>query len=98
MKNDRILTRSAFFLCCLGLKTVVSLVPEDYPKHLVDFYSSNGITLKSHGLEGNKWPFKGIDEAELQRALDTVLDTRNRPILIHCNKGKHRTGTKLILS
>ena len=28
----------------------------------------------------------------IQDALSQVLDVRNHPILIHCNKGKHRTG------
>jgi tyrosine-protein phosphatase SIW14 len=26
-------------------------------------------------------------------ALAAVLDPANRPVLIHCNEGKHRTGT-----
>jgi protein tyrosine/serine phosphatase len=28
----------------------------------------------------------------LQEALSALLDVRTHPILIHCNKGKHRTG------
>jgi protein tyrosine/serine phosphatase len=27
-----------------------------------------------------------------ERALCEVMDIRNHPLLIHCNKGKHRTG------
>lgn len=28
----------------------------------------------------------------MQEALSRLLDVRTHPILIHCNKGKHRTG------
>ena len=61
--------RSAFprsknipFLRALGLKAVVALIPEDYPVHMTDFYEKSGVKLISHGLDGNKWPFKEIDE------------------------------------
>lgn len=91
--------RSAFprskhiaFLRRLGLKTVVSLVPEDYPPAMLEFYRSVGVTLLSHGLDGNKWPFKQIDIDDLRATLIDILQHKNRPLLIHCNKGKHRTG------
>jgi tyrosine-protein phosphatase SIW14 len=86
-------TKNCLFLQKLGLKAVVSLVPEEYPKSMVDFYDANGITLISHGLDGNKWPFKAIDLAQLNNVLIDILNPENRPLLIHCNKGKHRTGT-----
>eukprot|EP01040_Poterioochromonas_malhamensis_P002296 gene2296-2441_t len=86
-------TKNCLFLQKLNLKTVISLVPEDYPKNMADFYDANGISLVSHGLEGNKWPFKGIDQNGLQAVLVDILNPENRPLLIHCNKGKHRTGT-----
>ena len=61
--------RSAFprsknipFLRSLGLRAVVALIPEDYPVHMTDFYEQFGVKLISHGLDGNKWPFKEIDE------------------------------------
>lgn len=92
--------RSAFprsknisFLKSLGLKSVISLVPEDYPQNMADFYEENDIALLSHGLEGNKWPFKGIDEEALRQVIKDILNPKNQPLLIHCNKGKHRTGT-----
>eukprot|EP00249_Psilotum_nudum_P003043 c16366_g1_i1 orf=447-812(+) len=28
----------------------------------------------------------------IREALKVVLDTKNHPVLIHCKKGKHRTG------
>lgn len=33
-----------------------------------------------------------IPDEKIRRALSVVLDKRNHPLLIHCNKGKHRTG------
>ena len=61
------------FLKTLGLRSVVALIPEDYPVHMVEFY-------------------KEIDEIDFKVVLRDVLDPANRPLLIHCNKGKHRTG------
>lgn len=61
--------RSAFprsknipFLRSLRLRAVVALIPEDYPAHMTDFYEQYGVKLISHGLDGNKWPFKEINE------------------------------------
>lgn len=91
--------RSAFprsknmsFLESLRLKAVVSLVLEDYPDQLVDFYSRSGIELITLGIEGNKGAFKGIDKYEFYNVMRIVMDQSKRPLLIHCNKGKHRTG------
>jgi tyrosine-protein phosphatase SIW14 len=81
------------FLRTLKLKSVISLVPEEYPPKLLEFYELSGIVLRSHGLEGNKWPFKGIEYIALCDTLQDILKEENRPLLIHCNKGKHRTGT-----
>ncbi|KAL2622509.1 hypothetical protein R1flu_002714 [Riccia fluitans] len=50
------------------------------------------ITLFHFGIEGNKEPFVDIPEDVIHDALKILLDVKNHPILIHCNKGKHRTG------
>lgn len=86
-------TKDIPFLKKLKLKSVISLVPEDYPKPMVDFYTENNIQLLCHGLDGNKWPHKSVNSDELNRILFNILNPLNRPLLIHCNKGKHRTGT-----
>ena len=86
-------TKNLPFMKQLNLKSVVSLVPEDYPTAMAEFYSATGIQLLCHGLDGNKWPFKEIDQDCLQAVLHDVLNPANRPLLIHCNKGKHRTGS-----
>ena len=81
------------FLRSLQIKTVIALIPEDYPTNIIEFYHINGIRLIQHGLDGNKWPFKDIKHEAFSRALVDSLDPENRPVLIHCNKGKHRTGS-----
>jgi tyrosine-protein phosphatase SIW14 len=86
-------TKNIDFLKQLNLRSVVSLVPEDYPVAMLEFYAANGIQLISVGLDGNKWPFKEISHDSMQIVLRKVLNKANRPLLIHCNKGKHRTGS-----
>lgn len=92
--------RSAFprsknlpFLKSLNLKSVIPLVPEDVPDILIEFYEKNNIALKQHGLNGNKYPFKELEFKDVIKILKDILNTANRPVLIHCNKGKHRTGS-----
>jgi tyrosine-protein phosphatase SIW14 len=86
-------TKNIDFLKQLNLKSVVSLVPEDYPIAMQEFYTSNGIKLIPIGLDGNKWPFKEINHECMQDVVRSILTESNRPLLIHCNKGKHRTGS-----
>eukprot|EP00041_Stephanoeca_diplocostata_P007222 m.101027 g.101027 ORF g.101027 m.101027 type:complete len:173 (-) comp16788_c0_seq1:154-672(-) len=80
------------FMDKLKLKSVISLVPESMPEWLDDYYKAHDITLFHQGIPGNKEPFVDIPEEKIVEALGTLLDSRNHPILIHCNKGKHRTG------
>ncbi|XP_068668901.1 inositol diphosphatase DSP1 [Aristolochia californica] len=80
------------FVETLGLCSVVCLCPEPYPEPNAEFLRSNGILLFQFGIEGRKEPFVNIPEETIREALKTVLDVKNHPILIHCNRGKHRTG------
>jgi len=85
-------SKNVAFLARLGLKSVVSLVPEDYPDKLLEHYKRLGIRLIPMGIDGNKWPFKAIDMPKFREALAALLRPEHRPCLVHCNKGKHRTG------
>lgn len=80
------------FLRTLGLRSVLTLILEEYPEANSTFLDSNGITFFQFGIPGNKEPFVSIPTDKITAALMTILDRRNHPILIHCNKGKHRTG------
>ncbi|KAH6567026.1 hypothetical protein BASA50_009143 [Batrachochytrium salamandrivorans] len=91
--------RSAFpkkrnfpFLKKLGLRSILTLILEDYPDQNRKFLDDNNIRLFQFGVAGNKEPFVDIPEETVCAALSVIMDQRNHPLLIHCNKGKHRTG------
>ncbi len=80
------------FLSTLKLRTLIYLCPEDCAKDNVEFYHSHNINVLQFGIQGNKEPFVDIPEDVIADALGVLLDVTNHPVLIHCNKGKHRTG------
>uniref|UniRef100_A0A5B6YNY1 diphosphoinositol-polyphosphate diphosphatase n=1 Tax=Davidia involucrata TaxID=16924 RepID=A0A5B6YNY1_DAVIN len=85
-------TANFAFLQSLGLRSIICLCPEPYPEPNAEFLKSNGIKLFQFGIEGCKEPFINIPEDTIRAALKVVLDVRNHPLLIHCKRGKHRTG------
>lgn len=80
------------FLKKLKLKLVLCLIPEEYPSIHEEFFKSQGIKLFQLGMSGNKEPFVKIPHDLITEAIKIVIDPKNQPILIHCNRGKHRTG------
>lgn len=76
----------------LHLKSILVLIPEEYPQENADFLKEADIKLFKVGMSGNKEPFVNIPSDLLTKALEIVLNPENQPILIHCNRGKHRTG------
>ncbi|TPX33738.1 hypothetical protein SmJEL517_g03487 [Synchytrium microbalum] len=97
------------FLKSVRLRSVLTLILEEYPEGNKKFLDENGIRLFQFGVPGNKEPFVDIPEETISAALSVILDRRNHPctcflsqpppftnntslVLIHCNKGKHRTG------
>lgn len=84
--------QSFSFLRTLKLKSILCLIPEEYPQLHRDFFEEEGIQLFQMGMSGNKEPFVKIPPDLVTEAVKVVLDPRNQPILIHCNRGKHRTG------
>lgn len=76
----------------LKLRSILVLIPEEYPAENMRFMEETGIKLFQVGMSGNKEPFVNIPSDLLTKALAMVLDPSNHPILIHCNRGKHRTG------
>ncbi|XP_078439617.1 inositol diphosphatase DSP4-like isoform X2 [Wolffia australiana] len=80
------------FLETLNLRSVLYLCPEPYPDVNLKFLYTNGIRLFQFGIEGCKEPFVNIPDDKIREALKVLLDATNHPILIHCKRGKHRTG------
>ncbi|CCG23176.1 Siw14 protein phosphatase [Candida orthopsilosis Co 90-125] len=80
------------FLKQLKLKSVLCLIPEEYPELQQKFFETNNVKLFQLGMSGNKEPFVKISSDLITQAIKIVLDPENQPILIHCNRGKHRTG------
>lgn len=76
----------------LKLKSVLVLIPEELPPENEEFLQEAGIQLFQVGMSGNKEPFVNIPGDQLTRAMEIVLNPKHQPILIHCNRGKHRTG------
>ncbi|GAA5873503.1 hypothetical protein JCM16303_001146 [Sporobolomyces ruberrimus] len=80
------------FLKSLRLKSVLTLIQDEYPRDNLEFLEREGIQLFQFPIPGNKEPFVHIPDDKIVAAMAVLLDTRNHPLLIHCNKGKHRTG------
>ncbi|KNC97164.1 hypothetical protein, variant [Spizellomyces punctatus DAOM BR117] len=78
--------RSAFpkkknfsFLKKLGLKSILTLILEEYPDQNKKFMEENKIKLFQFGVAGNKEPFVDIPEDTICAALSVILDRRNHP-------------------
>jgi len=75
----------------LKLKTVLTLVPESHDGY-DQFLADNKIKHLVISLPANKEKVS-MDIRDMLSVLYVVLNKKNYPLLIHCNKGKHRTGT-----
>ncbi|ONK78979.1 uncharacterized protein A4U43_C01F1630 [Asparagus officinalis] len=85
-------TANFSFLQSLRLRSILCLCPEPYPEANSELLRANGIRLFQFGIDGCKEPFVNIPEDTIREALKVVLDVGNHPLLIHCKRGKHRTG------
>lgn len=79
-------------LADLELKTIVTLVPEALPFDYANFISSNGIVHYHIPILANKDAENFTPAETINKVLAVMLDPSNYPMMIHCNKGKHRTG------
>ncbi|EDU46959.1 Protein tyrosine serine phosphatase [Pyrenophora tritici-repentis] len=79
------------FLKELGIKTILTLVPEPISPAYQNFMKEAGIQHFHAHIRANKGEVR-VESCEMSRALRLIMDRANHPILVHCNKGKHRTG------
>ncbi|KAL6132421.1 hypothetical protein ACLB2K_064664 [Fragaria x ananassa] len=80
------------FLRSLNLRSIIYLCPEPYPEENLEFLRSQNIQLLQFGIEGKTDPAILIPNDTILEALKILIDVRNHPVLIHCKRGKHRTG------
>ena len=79
------------FIKDLKIKSILTLVPEKIADEYQSFMDSAGIQHFRVHIRANKGEVR-VESCEMQRALRLIMDRTNHPIMIHCNKGKHRTG------
>ncbi|KAJ9542565.1 hypothetical protein OSB04_029071 [Centaurea solstitialis] len=78
------------YLETLNLRSVIYLCTEPYPSENLEFLNSRNIRLFQFGIDGTK--DAKISKGTITEALKVLIDVRNHPLLIHCKRGKHRTG------
>lgn len=59
----------------------------------VEFCKQNNVELIDMHVDGQREPFSTASVEQIQKVLRHILDVRNHPVLVHCDKGKHRTGS-----
>jgi tyrosine-protein phosphatase SIW14 len=79
------------FLKDLKIKTILTLVPEPVSAEYQDFMKEAEIQHFHVHIRANKGEIR-VESCQMSRALRLIMDRSNHPILVHCNKGKHRTG------
>lgn len=84
--------RNFSFLKTLKLKSIIYFCSDDYLPENETFVRGNGIEFIHIRSQGNKEPFVQIDDKDINTCLRHLLDTRNHPVLVHCNRGCHRVG------
>ncbi|KAG0501160.1 hypothetical protein HPP92_001232 [Vanilla planifolia] len=80
------------FLKTLSLRSIVYLCPEPYPEEMAEYCQARQIRIYQFGIDGSKEPSVNIPKDAISSALRILVDIRNHPVLIHCKRGKHRTG------
>ncbi|QCE12481.1 tyrosine-protein phosphatase DSP5 isoform X1 [Vigna unguiculata] len=80
------------FLQTLNLRSIIYLCPEPYPEENLEFLRSQNIRLFQFAIEGKTDISTPILKDSVMDALKVLIDVRNHPVLIHCKRGKHRTG------
>ncbi|KAK5073547.1 tyrosine-protein phosphatase siw14 [Lithohypha guttulata] len=76
----------------LELKTIITFVPAPLELDYSNFISTSGIIHHQIPILANKKADVFTSADIVHQVLELMLDPNNYPMLIHCNKGKHRTG------
>ncbi|KAG8343461.1 putative Tyrosine phosphatase family [Trypanosoma vivax] len=79
------------FLRTLGLRTIVSLVPEEPTYDLVSFAAAEGITIQHIRVERYKDDTQLLP-TDVGKALHFLISVDMHPLYIHCLDGRHTVG------
>uniref|UniRef100_M4BXN9 Tyrosine specific protein phosphatases domain-containing protein n=1 Tax=Hyaloperonospora arabidopsidis (strain Emoy2) TaxID=559515 RepID=M4BXN9_HYAAE len=85
LKNFRFLRR-------LGLKTVVSVIPEPPTSDLADFCATEKITLRHFYAEKFTSDNVTVSPTTIAQILDLVVQLKHLPLYLHCLDGANVTG------
>ncbi|KAK9481295.1 protein-tyrosine phosphatase [Lipomyces japonicus] len=80
------------FLEKLKLKTIIYLGEQELRQSNLNWAVKHNVKIFHFKMESCKLPFIENDPEAITAALKVVCDSRNYPMLMHSNKGKHRVG------
>jgi protein tyrosine/serine phosphatase len=66
------------------------LADQEYSAENIAWCERHGIRICHIHMQSAKEPFTENDPELVAEALSHILDSRNYPLLVHSNKGKHR--------
>ena len=97
--TDKRIYRSSFPHSCnvehlksLQLKTVVTLVSTAFEPDVEHWLAASNVQNFRIIIPAHKSSDDRIPMQEIVQVMNLMTDDTKRPLLIHCNKGKHRTG------
>lgn len=76
-------------LLTLACRTLVD--KDELDTEYAKFVAKNGITQHVFDIKGTKK--QSIPAETMRNVLDVVLDKRNHPVLVHCNRGRVSTNS-----
>jgi len=89
-RSGSVASRNFPFLERLQLRTVLHVHPNPPLALTAAWCAERGIRLLHVPLVQDEW--KAVPSEQIAPALRTLLEPANLPALVHCTKGKHRTG------
>ncbi|KAF3399963.1 putative tyrosine-protein phosphatase [Penicillium rolfsii] len=79
----------------IGIKTILRLVEEDYDSAVKHFLIENGVRSLCVVIVPNKAGSVKSNHETVDAVMTIIMDPENHPLVVHCNQGKHRTGSMI---
>ena len=74
----------------MAIANIRYLADQEYSAENLTWCEQHGIRICHIRMQSSKEPFVENDPDLVAQALSEILDSRNYPLLVHSNKGKHR--------